>query len=308
MSFVIKSTIERAEVWGRQFAEHLPDIPFRIWPDIGDPAEVEYLATWVPPEDLVERFPNLKVLFSVGAGIDQFDLAAIPPHIKIVRMIETGLTEGMVAYVQFAVRAIQRDMLRYASQQRAHVWQAYPVREAARFRVGVMGLGQLGVPVAYALRDMGYVVQGWARSAREIDKVQCFADEDGLRAFLASTDILICLLPLTAETTGILNHDLFAQLPRGASLVQCGRGRHLVTDDLIAALDSGQLASAILDVTDPEPLPADHPLWDRTDVLITPHIASMTPTESGGMAIVENIRRYRNGEAPVGLVDRRTGY
>ncbi|QHC36801.1 glyoxylate/hydroxypyruvate reductase A [Komagataeibacter xylinus] len=308
MSFVIKSTAERAQVWQQQFARHLPDIPFRVWPDIGDPAEVEYLAAWVPPDNLVERFPNLKILFSVGAGIDQFDLAAIPPHIQIVRMIETSLTEGMVAYVQFAVRAIQRDMLRYVSQQRTHVWQAHSVRAASAFRVGVMGLGQLGVPVACVLRDMGYVTQGWARSAREIDGVRCFAGEAEQAEFIASTDILVCLLPLTEQTAGILNRDLFARLPRGASLVQCGRGRHLVTDDLIAALDEGQLSAAILDVTDPEPLPADHPLWDRPDVLITPHIASATPTESGGMAIVNNIRRYLNGETPVGLVNRKMGY
>ncbi|WP_308720263.1 glyoxylate/hydroxypyruvate reductase A [Komagataeibacter xylinus] len=308
MSMVLKSTAERAEVWGRLFAQYLPDVPFRVWPDIGDPAEVEYLATWVPPENLLELFPNLKILFSVGAGIDQFDLSRIPPHVQVVRTIETGLTDGMVAYVQFAVRAIQRDMLRYIHQQRQHVWRALPVRSASQFRVGVMGLGQLGVPVAQSLQGMGYVTQGWARSRHVIDGVKCFAGEAERTEFLATTDILVCLLPLTAQTTGILNRDLFAQMPRGAALVQCGRGRQMVMDDLVAALDEGQLSAAILDVTDPEPLPADHPLWDRPDVLITPHIASSTPAESGGMTIINNIRRYLNNEAPVGLVDRAMGY
>lgn len=308
MSFVIKSTPERAKVWSALFSAHLPDQKVEIWPDIADPAAVEFMAAWVPPPDLATTFPNLKLLFSVGAGVDQLDLSAVPAQVQVVRMIEPGLTEGMVEYVRFAVLALHRGMLRYVAQQRAQVWQAHPYPPASSVTVGVMGLGQLGLPVAEAIRAMGYDCQGWARSPRQIADIRTFAGAGEFDTFLATTDILVCLLPLTQETIGCLARSLFARLPRGAGLIHCGRGRQLVSDDLIAALDEGQLGAAILDVTEPEPLPVGHPLWSRDDVLITPHTASITRTETGGLSILDNLRRFRRGEALVGSVDRAEGY
>ncbi|GAJ27607.1 2-hydroxyacid dehydrogenase [Acidomonas methanolica] len=308
MSFVIKSTAERAEIWSALFAAHLPDEKIEIWPDIADPEAVEFLAAWVPPPDLGRIFPNLKVLFSVGAGVDQLDLSGVPDHVQVVRMIESGLTDGMVDYVRFSVLALHRGMLRYVAQQREQVWQAHAYRPASTLTVGVMGLGQLGLPVLQAIRALGYGCQGWARSRRDIAGVRTFAGPDERDAFLAGTDILVCLLPLTAETAGLLARPLFARLPRGAALVHCGRGRQLVLDDLMAALDEGMLGGAIVDVTDPEPLPAGHALWSRPDVLITPHTASITQADTGGRSIVENVKRYRTGEPLIGLVDRTIGY
>ncbi|GBQ27920.1 glyoxylate/hydroxypyruvate reductase A [Gluconacetobacter azotocaptans] len=308
MSFVIKSTAERAEAWSALFAADLPDQTVEIWPDIADPSAVEFLAAWVPPPDLAKTFPNLKVLFSVGAGVDQLDLSAVPDHVQVVRMIEPGLTDGMVDYVRFAVLAIHRGMLRYVAQQREQVWKAHSYRPAADLTVGIMGLGQLGLPVIEAVRALGYRCQGWARSRRDIEGVRTFARQQDLDAFLEGTDILVCLLPLTAETTRLLARPLFSRLPRGAALIHCGRGKQLVMDDLMDALDDGTLGAAIVDVTDPEPLPTGHPLWSRPDVLITPHTASITQADTGGRSIVENLKRYRRGEALEGLVNRTAGY
>ncbi|MBM9400171.1 glyoxylate/hydroxypyruvate reductase A [Gluconacetobacter azotocaptans] len=308
MSFVIKSTAERAEAWSALFAADLPDQTVEIWPDIADPSAVEFLAAWVPPPDLAKTFPNLKVLFSVGAGVDQLDLSAVPDHVQVVRMIEPGLTDGMVDYVRFAVLAIHRGMLRYVAQQREQVWKAHSYRPAADLTVGIMGLGQLGLPVIEAVRALGYRCQGWARSRRDIEGVRTFAGQQDLDAFLEGTDILVCLLPLTAETTRLLARPLFSRLPRGAALIHCGRGKQLVMDDLMDALDDGTLGAAIVDVTDPEPLPTGHPLWSSPDVLITPHTASITQADTGGRSIVENLKRYRRGEALEGLVNRTAGY
>jgi len=308
MSFVYKSDPVRGRLWAEIFAREAPQLPFHIWPDIGDPAEVRFLAAWEPPANILEVFPNLEVLFSSGAGVDQFDFSALPPELPLVRMVEPGIINGMVEYVSWAVLALHRDMPLYQRQQRRAQWQAAPVRPAAQCRVGVLGLGSLGQAALAQLRGFGFNCAGWSRSRHAIDGVQCFAGSTELPAFLARTDILVCLLPLTAETRGLLNATLFAQLPRGAGLVHVGRGPQLVEADLLAALDQGQLGDAILDVTDPEPLPPEHPFWQHPHIWLTPHIASATQPESAARVVLDNLRRHRNGEALLGLVDRARGY
>ena len=308
MTFLYKSAPERGAVWARHFAEHAPDVPFRIWPDTGDPAKVRYLAAWKLPPDIAQSFPNLEVLFCVGAGVDQFDLSQVPDSIPVVRMIEPGLVDGMVEFATLAVLAIHRDWLAYAAQQRERRWQPLPVRRAAERTVGVMGLGVLGQAVIEKLRGFGFRCTGWSRTPRRIEGVDCYAGGESLSAFLARTDVLVCLLPLTDATRGILDRRLFDAMPRGSTLISVGRGGHLVQDDLLRALDSGQLSAAILDVTNPEPLPADHPLWAHPRVIITPHIASETQPESSARAVLDNLARHARGEPLVGLVDRRSGY
>ncbi|WP_313121129.1 2-hydroxyacid dehydrogenase, partial [Pantoea septica] len=245
---------------------------------------------------------------SVGAGADQFDLAALPPDLPVVRMIEPGLTQGMVEYVTFAVLGIHRDMVRYLQQQRDAQWQAHSVRPATARRVGVMGLGELGQATLRQLAALGFDCAGWSRTPRQLDGVRCFHGAAQRAAFLARCDILVCLLPLTAETRGLLNRDLFAQLPPGAALVQAGRGAQLNHADLLAALDSGRLGAAVIDVTDPEPLPPSHPFWRHPAIWLTPHIASQTQNESAVAALLENLRRYQRGEPMIGLIDRTRGY
>ncbi|NHN87115.1 2-hydroxyacid dehydrogenase [Acetobacter conturbans] len=309
MSFLLKSTKERADVWGALFRSELPDLPFHVWPETGNPEDVQFLATWEPPPDLLTTFPNLEVIFSVGAGVDQFDMTRIPDHVTIIRMIESGLTDGMVEYVNWAVLTLHRDILAYVRQQRQHEWKPVHNKIASQRRVGVMGMGTLGSPVASALAGAGFLCSGWSRSRHEVEGVTSYAGPDELDAFLAASEILVCLLPLTDATRGILNASLFSRLPKGAQIVNVARGAHLVVPDLIAALDSGQLSAAILDVTSPEPLPADSPLWDDQRVLITPHVASVSQTETAGRVLLDTVRRYLAGERNFhSMVDRSKGY
>jgi glyoxylate/hydroxypyruvate reductase A len=293
--------------WAALFAEHAPQLEFAQWPWEGDPARVRYLAAWVPPSDL-SVFPNLEAVFSVGAGVDQFDLACIPAHVALARMVEPGIVGGMVEYVTLAVLSIHREWLTYRDQQRASAWQALRVQPAASRRVGVLGLGVLARAVLGQLRGLGFDCAGWSRSAHTIEGVECYAGSDGLADFLARTDILVCLLPLTVDTRGILGRDLFAGLPRGAALINCGRGPHLDQDALLEALASGQLSQAILDVCEPEPLPAGHPFWQHPQIMLTPHIASMTQPATAVAVILDNIARHRAGQPLSGLVERTRGY
>ena len=308
MSFVYKSDPVRGRQWAEVFAREAPGLPFHIWPDIGDPEQVRFLAAWEPPPNILELFPNLQVLFSSGAGVDQFDFSALPPELPVVRMVEPGIINGMVEYVSWAVLALHRDIPQYQRQQRRGEWQAAPVRPAGQCRVGVLGLGSLGQAALTQLRGFGFDCAGWSRSRHVLDDVQCFAGSNELPAFLARTGLLVCLLPLTTETRGLLNAALFAQLPRGAGLVHVGRGPQLVQHDLLAALATGQLGDAVLDVTDPEPLPPEHPFWQHPNIWLTPHIASMTQPETAAQVVLDNLRRFDAGEAMVGRVDRSRGY
>lgn len=308
VSLVYKADPVRGRIWAEVFARRAPQIDFRIWPDVGDPAAVRFLAAWEPPADLGERFPNLQVLFSTGAGVDQFDLSVLPADLALVRMVEPGIVSGMVEYVCWAVLGLHRDMPRYRQQQLAEHWSPQPVRPAARRRIGVLGLGSLGQAVLRQLRGFGFDCAAWSRTRHEVEGVQCHAGADELPAFLARTEILICLLPLTEATRGFLDAGLFAALPAGASLVHVGRGPQLVQQDLLSALSSGQLAHAVIDVCEPEPLPAGHPFWRHPQITLTPHIASMTQAESAADVLIDNLGRFERGEAMTGLVDRRLGY
>ncbi|RJF81354.1 glyoxylate/hydroxypyruvate reductase A [Azospirillum cavernae] len=308
MTFLYKAEAARGAEWARLFAEQLPDLAFRQWPDVGDPAEVRYLMAWMPPDDLATRFPNLEVLFSVGAGVDQFDVTALPPDLPVVRMLDPSIADGMVEYVTLATLSLHRNLIDYLDQQRAKVWTQIRLRPATKRRVGVLGLGVLGTAVLDRLRGFGFDCAGWSRSPRALDGVRTFAGADELPEFLARSDILICLLPLTDETRGILNRDLFAQLPDGAALVNTGRGGHLVEADLLAALDGGRLSAAVLDVAEQEPPPPDHPFWTHPRIILTPHIASMTQPESAFAILLDNLQRHRAGEPMRGLIDRTRGY
>ena len=308
MTLLYKADPERGKQWAQHFAQKAPDIPFRLWPDIGDAASVRYLAAWQPPDDPARTLPNLEVIFSVGAGIDQFDLSRVPAHIAVVRMIEPGIVEGMVEYVTQAVLTIHRDLFDYAILQRERVGREMPVRAAATRRIGVLGLGMLGTAVLERLRLFGFPCAGWSRSAHAIEGVECHAGVETLDAFLARTDILVCLLPLTDATRGLLDKRLFGKLPKGASLINVGRGPQVNQQDLLDALDNGQLQNAILDVTDPEPLPESHPFWTHPRVRITPHIASATRPETAVDVVLDNIRRHRDGLPMLGEIDRKRGY
>ena len=308
MALLYKSDPVRGERWQALFAEHAPDIEWRAWPDIGDPAEIDYLAAWLAPDDLEQLLPNLKVLFAVSAGVDQLDLARLPAQLPVVRLLDPGITRGMCEYASWAVLSLHRDMLRYRQQQLARCWQAHLLQPAANRRVSVMGRGAPAQQILATLAPLGFALSGWARSPHQLPGVECFAGEAQLPAFLNQCDILLCVLPLTEQTQGILNRRLFAQLPKGAALINMGRGGHLVEEDLLQALASGQLSGAVLDVVQEEPAPADHPFWGHPQIMLTPHIAAMTQPDSAFAVLLENIRRHQRGEPMLGEVDRSKGY
>jgi glyoxylate/hydroxypyruvate reductase A len=308
MAILYRSDAARGAAWSRYFAEHAPDLDFRVWPDAGNLDHIEYLIAWQAPREFIASLPRLKVLFSSGAGVDHVDFTAVPPHVPLVRMVEPGIINGMVEYVSLAVLALHRDFFDYVAQKAARSWTSIEVPPASARTIGVMGLGSLGCAVLERLASYGFRLRGWNRSPRAIAGADTFAGVEQLWPFLGGCDVLVCLLPLTPETKGILDRELFAALPEGASLINVGRGSHLVDADLLAALDSGRLSRAILDVTEPEPLPAKHPFWTHPRVFITPHVASMTQPETAAPIVLENIRRHQRGAALTGVVDRGRGY
>ena len=305
--FLFESTAERAAVFRDAFARDMPDIAFVDDPVAVAPDDVRYLLTWAAPQGL-ERFRNLAIVFSIGAGVDQFDASGLPEGVVLVRMVEDGIVRMMQEYVALAVLALHRDWPAYRQQQDRETWHALAPRQAGERRIGFLGLGVLAQAAIARLAPFGFPLAGWSRSRREIDGVACFHGPERLAELLAGTDILVCLLPLTEETRGLLGAELFARLPPGAALVHAGRGAQLDAAALLAALDSGHLSGAVIDVTDPEPLPGGHPLWRHPKVVLTPHVASVTQPRTAARAVIDNIRRFEAGRPMIGSVDRSRGY
>jgi glyoxylate/hydroxypyruvate reductase A len=308
VSFLFLGSADRSAILRSVFEAEAPDIAFHDRESTVDSADIRYLATWLLPADMERIYPNLDILFSTGAGADQFDLTTLPPKLSLVRLIEKSLITGMVEYVCGAVLALHRDFLSYGAAQRRGEWKERHVSIAHQRRIGILGAGELGRAVLDALSRFGFQLSAWSRNPRVIKGVIHHHGAAGLEAMLAETDILVCLLPLTAATTGILCCNIFNRLPDGAALINVGRGRHLVDSDLLDALASGKLSQAILDVVDPEPLPQGHPFWTHPQILLTPHIASVTEPVGAAREMIANIRRHRSGKPLVGLVGRDTGY
>ena len=307
-TFLYRGKPDVAERWRKLFATHAPEVDYRAWPEAGALSEIRYIGLWDWEPGFEQYFPNLEVVFSLGAGIDQFIKAGLPEHLQIVRIIDTDLTAQMVEYVSCAVMAHHRELISYQALRARRIREPRPVRLASERRVGVMGLGVLGSAAIERLKALGFQCSGWSRTPKEIEGVTCYSGPDGISPFLAKTEILVCLVPLTPETEGILNAGVFEKLPTGAGLVNVGRGGHLIEQDLLAALDSGHLSGAILDVFETEPLPPEHPFWTHPKILMTPHVASTTRPESVALGVIENLRRLARGEVPRGLVDRRANY
>jgi glyoxylate/hydroxypyruvate reductase A len=273
------------------------------------PTSIDAALVYRPSPGRLRLLPNLKIIFSLGAGIDHFATDPQLPDVPIVKLVSPAKLQLMNEWILYAVLRFHRGFDRCAALQREGLWNHQGTGPlAAERRVSVLGLGDLGRAAVEMLRDHGFQVTGWSRSAKTVDGVRCLHGPAGLAELLPATDILVCLLALTAETTGLLNARLFAQLPRGAAVINAGRGAQLVTADLLAALDSGQLGGAMLDVTDPEPLPPDHRLWSHPGVVITPHMASFQPHAQALESLLDNYRRALGGQPLLHRVDLRRGY
>jgi glyoxylate/hydroxypyruvate reductase A len=298
-----------SDVWAPEMRRLMPEIDIRYWPDVGDPAEVDAVLMWEAPDGMFERLANLKAIFATGAGVDAILRdERVPKHLPLARLVDPSMTSEMSEYVVLQTLRFHRQEPTYTAQQRDRVWKVHPQPHPHTRRVGMMGLGELGRDALNMLKPFGFALAGWSRTPRTVEGVECFAGRDQLDRFLARTDILVNLLPLTADTAGIIDARLLATLPRGAFVINCARGRHLVDADLLAALDSGHVAGAALDVFHEEPLPTDHPYWSHPRVILTPHAAALTNPLTATPQIVDNLRRVQEGRPLVNLVDRGRGY
>ncbi|TAG04967.1 MAG: glyoxylate/hydroxypyruvate reductase A [Betaproteobacteria bacterium] len=284
-----------------------PDWHYGAWPC---EIRADYAIVWKPPGELFDRNPLLKAAINYGAGVDAIlSMASVPAHIPIIRLEDAGMAQQMAEYALYGVIHHHRHMQIYCAQQRDRIWLQHEDRaNLQRPVVGVMGLGEMGGHVAAKIAAFGYEVRGWSKSKRAVEGVQCFAGSEQFSEFLSATHVLVCMLPLTESTRGIVNAKTLASLPHGSFLINAGRGDHMIEADVLAALQSGQLAGALLDVFATEPLPQHNALWSHPNVIVTPHIAATTPIRDACAQIVDKIERLERGELVSGIVNRNVGY
>jgi glyoxylate/hydroxypyruvate reductase len=300
-----------AGLWTVPLAEIAPDLVVRVHGrDEFAPDAIDYVLSFRPPPGFLKTLPNLKAVFSLGAGVDGF-LADpdYPRQVPLVRFVDHTLSRELAQYCVLHTLIHHRQQRMFDRAQAEHKWrQTLPPRRTEDTRVGILGLGEIGTLVAERLRDLDFQVAGWSRTPKQAPGVESFAGEERLSAFLARTDILICLLPLTPQTRGILNANLFARLPTGTFLINVARGGHLTEGDLIPAIDSGKLSGATLDVFETEPLPESSPFWAHPKITVTPHIAAISDPRVAAQYVVDGIARFERGEALENVVDLDRGY
>jgi glyoxylate/hydroxypyruvate reductase len=315
MAFLIACS-SRAEQFAAEIRALDPALDLRVAPDIGRAEDIDTALAWQPPPGLLASLPNLGLIVSVGAGVDALVHDPTLPDVPLVRFVDPDLTGRMVAYIALQVLYHHRRMSEFRELQARAIWSYLPEPAAHEVRVGLMGLGVLGSAAADGLKPFGYRVRGWSRAPRRVDGVECFSGSGQLDAFLAETDILAVLLPLTLETRGIVNRGLLARLSRtgrsahlpGPVLINAGRGGLQVDDDIVAALGAGELYAASLDVFQTEPLPAASPLWRHPRVVVTPHNAAESAPSAIARYALRQMRAHKGGAALENLVDRSRGY
>lgn len=276
----------------------------------GTDADVRMALAWHPPADAFDRYPNLQAVSSTGAGVDSIlNCRSLHPGVEIVRVVDPAQAQMMAGFVAWHVISHQRRFATFQAQQRAEVWRTIPQRGAASMPVGILGFGAMGQSVAATLALLGFPVMAWSRTARPAsESVRTFHGGEGLAEMLRETEVLVNLLPLTAETIGIIDARVFASMRRGGYLIQVGRGEHMVEADLLPALDSGQLAGAALDVFSTEPLPKAHPFWRHPNIVVTPHDACDASPRAVADTLVAIADALQTGARPPHAVDRARGY
>lgn len=304
---LFSSNLDRLDVWNDALRRLRPDVELVEASAATDPNLFEFALIWKPPPQGLRAFPNLKAIQSLGAGVNQLDLADLP-DIPLARLIDANLTGSMVDYAVAAVYRHFRSFDAFERDSAARAWTFVQPEPKSAWPIGVMGLGEIGEAIARAIAANGFPVRGWARSKRDIPGVETFAGPDERDAFLGGARILLNVLALTTETTGILNRATLGALPRGAFLINIGRGGHVVETDLAALLDDGHIAGATLDVLSAEPPAQDHPLMGRPNVLVTPHVAGISNPETALVVVLENFDRALAGRPLLHEVDRARGY
>ncbi len=309
MSLLLIAPNRDMSSWKNALTDIDPNVDVEVWPNEEYKKRVQFAICWDQPKHVLDQYPNLKAVSSLGAGTDHLlQDESLPDSVAICRVVSPTLIQQMKEYVLGATLNIQRNFVHYIRQKDRGKWQAHKHPLAGDLHVGVMGLGKLGRPVAQQLAQIGYRVSGWSRTSKELAEVQTFAGSEELEPFLNNTQILVCLLPLTDETQDILDLDLFKKLKRPAWIINVARGEHLVDEDLIYALDSNILQGAWMDVFSKEPLPEKHAFWNRRNIIITPHIASITQPSEVAEQILDNYKRALSGIDLNYAVDREKGY
>lgn len=294
------------EPWLHDLRAALPQADIREWNE-GD-AAADYAVVWKPPQTFFDEQPQLKAAFNIGAGVDALLRLNIAPATQLVRLDDAGMGVQMAEYVCHALIRHYRQFAGYEADQQAGLWSPREVLPRSAMPVGIMGLGVLGQRVARAVAQFDFPVNGWSRTPKQVPGVRCFSGTDGLHDFLAASKVLVSVLPATPETHNLINRDTLSRLQPGAYLINVARGSQLVEDDLLALLDSGQMAGAALDVFQTEPLPAAHPFWTHPQVTITPHSAALTIRAESVAQIVGKMAALKRGEQVNGVVDRARGY
>ena len=291
------SSLDDPDRWKLAFQLAWPELEVRVWPNVGNPDDVDFALVWKPEPGFLGSFRNLRLVINLGAGVDAISSDSAPPaHVPIVRLFDEGQAQMMSGFVLLFVLQYHREIYRFVLAKKKHQWAYVQPRRNADTRVGVMGLGYLGAHVANVLTEQGFRVSGWSRSRKILPHVETFAGHDELPSFLATLDILIAMLPATSSTYHILDSKVFFGLPRGAKFINVGRGSTVDEHALYSALVSGQIAAAALDVFEIEPLPNDHPFWEMEQVMITPHVASIATPETAVWQVVANCQRSLSNE------------
>ncbi len=306
MSFLIVSSQRDPKDWVEALKAEAPDLDLEVYPEVKDPSKIEFVLSWKHPHGIYKDYPNLKVIASMGAGIDHIiEDPEIPEHIQITRVIDEQLTKDMSVFVLSLILDHLRNLsFHYCNKE----WNPQKYLRPEEVQVGIMGMGILGVGVAEKLIQNKFNVTGWSRTKKEILGVTTFHGDEQLQDFLEDSRVLVNLLPLTSETKNILNKDLFEKLPQGAYVINVARGPHLVEDDLLETIKKGHLSGAALDVFRKEPLPKDHPFWSNERIRITPHIASVTLPKTVVPQILDNYRRMKEGKKLENVVSREKEY
>jgi len=306
MSFLIISPKKDPKAWVEALKAEAPDLDLEVYPQVKDPSKIEYVLSWRHPHGIYRDFKNLKVIASMGAGIDHIiSDKEIPEHIRITRVVDAQLTKDMSVFVLSLILEHLRNLNEHHCSSE---WKPKTYGRPENTQVGIMGMGVLGVGVAEKLIRNKFNVTGWSRTKKEILGVTTYHGDEQLQDFLEDSKILVNLLPLTSETKNILNKHLFEKLPEGAYVINVARGEHLIEDDLIEMINTGHLTGAALDVFRKEPLPAAHPFWKNKKIKVSPHIASITHPKSVVPQILENYERMKEGKELKNVVDREKEY